>query len=170
MLHGGANTWSDEELSISQSYKDVQLWAQSNSPEDALFMTDPSLGYSWRDYSRRSSFGTLREWLFSGWLYESNFEIYQEGMRRFNYLSINVNNYFHENPPALGWHKLRKKVKERYYSFGDDWRMDLASRYGIDYFVMIKGEMNKPSKMPVAFENQYFVVLSLVPKFPKKGE
>ena len=60
-----------------RDYRDTQVWARENTPRDALFLVDPvvrhpGVGYGWRDYSRRSSFGNLREWLYAGWSYSSD--------------------------------------------------------------------------------------------------
>jgi hypothetical protein len=149
---------SSEKVEMAKSYMQVQLWANRNTPKDALFMTDPTIYYGWRDFSQRSSFGNLREWLHTGWLYNSYIEVYQEGMKRFNEFSIDLNDYINQDTPLSGWHKLTKKVKDRYYSFGADWRIELSKRYDIDYFVMIKNEMGKESTLQVAYENEHFIV------------
>jgi hypothetical protein len=158
------NKLDPKRVEMASNFKEVQLWARANTSKDALFMKDPTMpgSYGWRDYSRRSSFGVLHEWLLIGWVYSSKLNTYQEGLRRFNEFSINLDEYINtedQKPPFVRWSELRKNVKERYYSFGDDWRQDLAQRYGIDYFIMTKKEMTKTSKLPVVFENKHFVVL-----------
>ncbi|RKX58163.1 MAG: hypothetical protein DRP29_07145 [Thermodesulfobacteriota bacterium] len=44
--------WHKKFAEIAKSYLQVQLWAQKNTPLDALFMYDPSYGYGWRDFSK----------------------------------------------------------------------------------------------------------------------
>lgn len=150
---------SSGEMLMARDYKEVQLWAKSSTAKDVLFMTDPTIYYGWRDYSQRSSFGNLREWLLSSWQYNSDLRAYQEGMRRFNEFSIKLDDYLHEKPPIVGFGKLNGKIKEKYYSANDEWRMNLARKYGIDYFVMIKKEMTEPSMQQVVYENEHFLVL-----------
>ena len=147
-------------LSLAQSYKEAQLWAKSNTAEFALFMPDPTIYYGWRDYSQRSSFGNLREWLYGSCGYDSNVQVYQEGMRRFNEFDINLDEYLHFIPPIDGFYKLSSKVQERYYAFGDDWRQKLVNKYNIDYFILFKNKIKEPSRLPVVFENTDFVILS----------
>lgn len=148
-------------LSLSQNYKQVQLWAKEQTQKDSLFMVDPSISYGWRDYSQRSSFGVLREWLHTSWIYNSDFKIYKEGIKRFNEFSLNLNDYLDEKPPLKGYQRLSKDVGNKYYSLGDDWRLNMADRYQIDYFVMIKSKIKRNSKLPVVFQNKYFLVLSI---------
>jgi len=49
-------------------------------------------------------------------------------------------------------------VRERYYDASDEWRLGLAKRYGIDYFVFVRKDMVKPSRLPVVYQNEYFVI------------
>ena len=158
-----AHILGKEALKMSGDYKQVQLWAKNNTTRDALFMVDPSINYGWRDYSQRSSFGSLREWLHTSWLYNSKLEFYLEGMKRFNEFKISLDGYLGVPHPLSSGKKLGKDVKRQYYSFNDDWRLDIAKRYGIDYFVMKKNEMKTSSQMLTAYENEHFIVLSVSP-------
>jgi len=150
---------SADEISKAKSYKEVQIWAKEYSASDALFMIDPSIYYGWRDYSQRSSFGAMREWLYSSWCYASNYEIYKEGLKRFNEFNISLDRYLHTRPSYAGFEKLNNDIKEKYYLFGDDWRLYMAEKYDVDYFVMNKNNIKKSSNMPVVYENSVFVVL-----------
>jgi hypothetical protein len=62
-------------------------------------------------------------------------------------------------PPKAGFAPLNDKVSENYYAFGDDWRLSLAKRYGINYLVLIKERIVQQSRLPVAYENDRFLVL-----------
>ena len=121
-------------------------------------MPDPTIYYGWRDYSRRSSFGNLREWLHTTWIYDSSFERYQEGMRRFKEFNIDIGQYLHAKPPLSTMRRLHNVVKQRYYTASDEWRLGLAQRYGIDYFVFRRKEMVNPSRLPMVYENQHIVI------------
>jgi hypothetical protein len=152
-----------EQRNLAASYQQVQLWARENTKNEALFMTDPTIYYGWRDFSQRSSFGNLREWLYAGWCYTSDFTIYQEGMKRFREFSLDIEPFLHEKPPLNGFYKLSDAVEKRYYTLGDEWRNRLAKRYGIDYFVLIKQRMTGLTRMSIAFENDLFLVLEPAP-------
>lgn len=156
---GKQNMSLQEKHKFAADYKDVQLWANRDTPKNALFMVDPTIYYGWRDFSHRSSFGNLREWIHNSWTYNSQLEIYQEGMKRFNEYSIDLDRYLVVKPPIRAFKKLSSKVKEKYYKFGDKWRLRMSKKYGVDYFVLMKGLVLHPSKMKVAYQNRSFIVL-----------
>jgi len=148
---------------FGRSYKAAQVWARDNTPKNALFMVDPAvcypaIGYGWREYSRRSCFGNLREWLYSGWVYASDFELCQEGLRRLSEFGVDVRDYFGRKPPIAGFEALRRFVRRRYYGADDAWRLDLARRYGIDYFVFRKLRRAPHRQLPIVYENKRFIV------------
>lgn len=147
-----------DDAGTAGSYLQAQLWARDHTPRNALFMPVPTIYYGWRDYSRRSSFGNMREWLHTSWIYDSNVERYQEGMRRFNEFNIDIRPYLHLTPPVAAQDSLTKAVKERYYNASDEWRLGLAKRYGIDYFVFLRRDIVQPSRLPVVYENAHFVI------------
>jgi hypothetical protein len=159
------------ELVLSRAYEETQLWARDHTPENALFMPDPTIYYGWRDYSRRSSFGNLREWLYSGWAYTSDAQVYQDGLKRFAEFSIDLAPYL-QAPDAYsglkGYARLTRAVAHRYYTADDDWRMDMARRWGIDYFILRKDKLAATSGLRVAFENDRFVVLQSQLTGPKR--
>ena len=86
-------------MARARDYLNAQVWAREHTSNSALFMTDPTIYYGWRDYSRRSSFGNLREWLHTSWLYDSHFDRFQEGMRRFGEFNIDLKPYLELRPP-----------------------------------------------------------------------
>ncbi|WP_156360751.1 hypothetical protein [Dethiosulfatarculus sandiegensis] len=142
------------------AYQDVQVWANRNTAPDSLFLVDPSLGAGWREYSNRASWGTAREWLYYSWLYSSNYSLFKEGANRLKTLGINFKKYLAYDPPLKGWMKLRRRVKNRFNAMDDKWRMKLARRYGIDYFVVQKRLFRSPTRMPVVYQNDFFMVLA----------
>jgi hypothetical protein len=146
------------DVALASDYMRVQLWAREHTPVDALFMPDPTIYYGWRDYSRRSSFGNLREWLFTSWLYDSDMARYTEGLRRFSEFGIDPRPMLAARPPLTGFARLNKAVKERYYRASDEWRLGLARRYDVDYFVFVRRDVIQPSRLPIAYENEHFVV------------
>ncbi|HPD16953.1 MAG TPA: hypothetical protein PLE19_18550 [Planctomycetota bacterium] len=150
----------------SQAYKDAQLWARDHTPPDALFLVDPVIfdpdtGYGWRDYSRRSSFGSLREWLYLSWHYTSDYRLCQEGLKRVAEFGVNVSDHLRQ-PPANAASALAAEVQRRYYTATDDWRLDLARRYHVDYFVSRRFGGSAASRLPLVYGNPHFVIQAAV--------
>ncbi len=157
--------------------KAAQEWARQNTPKDALFFVDPTLYYGWRDYSRRPSFGNLREWLYLAWAYNSDYALCQEGMRRFGEFGFSFQDCFGYDTPSEGLHALSLRLRQRVYrpldsaldadayrlalARADADRLALARRYGIAYFVFrTRTECGRPAtRLPVAYENGHFLIL-----------
>lgn len=146
------------EEAVAQDYMKAQLWARANTKENALFMPDPTHYYGWRDYSRRPSFGNLREWLQNGWMYTSDLEIYKEGRRRFAEFGIDLAPYLAYERPLDGFRALSAAIRKRYYEADPGWRAQLARKYGISYFVFFKRYMTGTIELPRAFENDSVII------------
>lgn len=140
------------------AFRDVQLWARNNTRPNALFFVDPLILYGWRDYSRRSSFGNIREWLHTSWLYDSDYANYKEGLKRFNELGIDPYDYILERPTNVKMSRLYSDVHAEFYKKSDQWRKAIAEKYDISYFVMQKSKI-KTTNMNTVYENNWFVVL-----------
>ncbi|NER94657.1 MAG: hypothetical protein F6J86_12585 [Symploca sp. SIO1B1] len=151
---------SPAQASLYNQFYQAQLWAKDNTAKDALFMLDPAQSYGWRDYSERSSFGVLHEWLYSSFAYLSNYDLFQEGFKRFQEFDLDIEPYLKYQPPLSGYAALREQIREKYYSYGDEWRLDLANRYNIDYFVLMKESIKESSQLPIAYENEDFMILA----------
>jgi hypothetical protein len=143
----------------ARSYKEAQLWARSKTPETALFMVDPTIYYGWRDFSLRNSFGNVREWLYSGWLYDSNPVVFEKGMQRFAEFNLPLQPYLNTFPSGKGFAKLTRDVRQVYYQWRDEQRLAIAKKYGIDFMVLKRSEMTQPSALPVVYQNEHFLVL-----------
>jgi hypothetical protein len=156
---------SQADRARDSAYLDVQLWANQNTPPDTLFMIDPAGTYGWRDYSQRPSFGVLREWIHTSWLYTGNKENFNEGMRRVQILGINPYEYLQR---SLGgarksggyeyeYRRLVRDVRTQYNSLKPADFVKLAQQEKIDFFVFEKKQLNQaPSR--VFYENKYYVV------------
>ena len=142
-----------------KAYRSAQYWARDHTPRDALFMVDPTLYYGWRDYSQRSSFGNVREWLHTSAGYTMDLAPCREGMKRVAELGVDWRDFLDPGPDLAGFRALDEVVRRRYYAASDEWRLALARRYGIGYFVFLRSEMGAPSRLPVVFKNKYFVIV-----------
>lgn len=160
--HNDYSRWHNRYAEIASAYLDVQLWAKNNTANDALFMPDPTHSYGWRDFSERSSFGSLREWGFAAIAYNPNYKTYLEGIKRMKEFEIDIEKVTEEdmkNYETFPYSQtFTEPIRNKYYNMSDDRRMDLAKRYGIDYFVLVKSRMKDLSSMTVAFENEHFIV------------
>lgn len=164
---GSAGGWLHEEFEArwrthaqAVDYRAVQDWARQQTAPDALFCVDPLIHYGWRDYSQRSSFGNMREWLHTSWLYDSNPAYYREGLQRFAELGIDARPYLDARPTSTRMAPFYAAVKARFYALDDAWRRNLAARYGIAYFVMQRADLQDTS-LPRVYENAHFVVLAV---------
>lgn len=100
---------SKEDKKLFSDFYEAQLWARQNSQAQDSFMVDPTIFYGWRDFSERSSYGNIREWLHTSWLYDSKFEIYQVGIRRAQEFGVNLYNYSDSS-------ELYKDIRTAFYS------------------------------------------------------
>lgn len=146
---------------MGMAYMSAQVWAKENTPKSALFMVDPTIYYGWRDFSQRSSFGNVREWLHTSWLYDSKRDNYEEGLRRTAEFGISASDYLHESPPLLGFDKLDRDIGERFYSYDADWFEKISKKYAIDYVVMKKERIKNRLQLSVAYENDFFIIYKL---------
>ena len=144
------------------SYLDAQRWAKSNTPEQSLFMVDPTISYGWRDFSERSSFGNLREWLHTSWLYDSRTDRYRAGLQRFAEFGIGLDPYLELSVSHLqGYRKLNADVGKRFYDLDEEWFLSMWQRYSVSHVVMRKDGLVRNYSFHKAFENQHFVIFDL---------
>lgn len=147
---------------FGKSYLDAQRWAKSNTPEQSYFMVDPTISYGWRDFSERSSFGNLREWVHTSWLYDSREDTYTRGMQRFSEFGIELNPYLDLPVSHLqGYHKLSEDVGKRFYDLNEEWFSSKQQSYGVTHVVMKKSEIHQNYQLKKAYENQHFVIFEL---------
>lgn len=153
------------DVSVCRSFLDSQVWARENTPPNTLFMVDPLIHYGWRDFSRRCSFGNLREWIYS-WHYSFDFQKFEEGRRRLGAMGIDLDDYLGRPSPNKAYRELVEDVRRRYYTMDAGARRALLRDFGIDYFVMQKSRLGFVHRLalrrefPVAFENEHFLVFA----------
>lgn len=157
-------TLSDAYIEKGRAYKDAQLWAKENTKHNALFMTDPTISYGWRDYSQRSSFGTLQEWFKTGWLYSGNQQSLHMGLERADSLGVSelVPERAEKRPRSEFISKSYRHALDTFYKPGGEILASIAQIYDINYMVMDNNNAKKYGAMPqwsVAFENNYYTVL-----------
>lgn len=151
----------DERKEFAYDYLAVQRWARANTSHDSLFMVDPTICYGWRDFSQRSSFGNIREWLHTSWLYDSQLGRYQEGLRRFGEFGIDIEPYKQIRPSIEGYHRLSDDLRRAFYLKDRVWFEDVSRRYGISYVVVQRKFVNREVFLDSVFENSGFVVYRL---------
>ncbi|MDP3163924.1 MAG: hypothetical protein Q8N06_00540 [Hydrogenophaga sp.] len=155
---GGTVNIGPRDKPMGEAYLSAQLWAKENTASTALFLVDPTIYYGWRDFSQRSSFGNMREWLHTSWLYDSKRDNYDEGLRRAAEFGYSPPDYLNESPPLKGFDKIDAVVGARFYSSDADWFRALAKKYSLDYIVMKKERVKARLLLPVAYENEFFVI------------
>ena len=149
----------------ARNYKEVQEWARQNTPNATLFMLDPCQAYGWRDFSRRSSFGSIHEWYKSGWLYTGDRKAFDEGLRRGSSLGTTLDSILRADTrsgPGKNHHIICKQARTNYYLASGEIVRLIAADYDVEFVVMDKVEAGKYGGVPawpVSFENQRYAVL-----------
>lgn len=145
----------------AEMFLEVQEWARANTAPASVFMLDPAHAYGWRQYSRRPSFGTLREWLYSGWIYDTDPEIMAEGLRRAGLLGITLSDF----KPAPGqtasdaYTVMVAKAQSAFSEMDATHLSRFASDNGIAYFVFERFDRSQFSGFNVVFENIRYAVV-----------
>jgi hypothetical protein len=150
---------------LAADYLEAQRWAAAATPANALFMPDPGHGHGWREFSGRSSFGTVREWTYTGFLYRWSSVAYHDGRRRVAELGLDPSAFLGYRPPMAGAFALQEAARHAYYERDETWFTHMARTYGIHYFVRFKQYVKKPLDLPIAFENRG-VIIHAAPRAP----
>ena len=145
----------------AQTYLDAQKWARDNTPQHALFMPDPAHTYGWKDYSRRASYGNIRDWTHSVIVYRSDALKFKEGIRRARRLGVDPELYLARadatgklSPGSVEYAKMYQDIRSAYYQMSGVDLLNLARDEGINYFV---------------FELKYTNLLKLKPVYQNAG-
>jgi hypothetical protein len=150
------------DLAKARSFREVQDWARERTVHGALFMLDPTHAYGWRQYSQRPSFGTMREWLYSGWIYDTRAEAVDEGVRRAGLVGIDVEKALSgREGSAQASYGIMLDQASGHYNRGDPAFLGQLSRSeGIDYFVFDKHRLDATAMPPPVFSNDRYLVYS----------
>ena len=168
LLHNKQVRWEYREEPRAKAYYDVQVWAKESTKNNALFMIDPSNCYGWRDFSRRSSFGCYREWGYTVIAYLSSNSRYEIGKKRLHYFGVDLDNITNKDISALKYMRCGGRVSEivrkNFYSMSSDELAHIARVEHIDYIVFDKKYLRYSLELPVAYENDFYLV-ALVGEF-----
>ena len=149
-------------IARADDYLAAQLWAQSNTPRASLFMPDPAQSYGWRDFSLRPSFGTVREWLYSGWIYNARLDAFGMGMERVKAMGLDPLRYaaMPATRPGQNGNRLSADLRRRYYAMDGAALGALSRRFGIAYFVFDRA-LREPglSGGPVVYQNAHYAIM-----------
>ena len=147
-------------MAKARAYADVEHWAKTHTPRGTLFMPDPMHNYGWRQGSERPSYGSLREWLYTGWLYNSRRDVFQEGVQRFEALGLKLDDYYRmdlkKRNSAGG--KLYNDVTAVYYGKDTGVFEGIYKLRDVQYFVFDKSKLTHPPVLPIAYQNSYYIV------------
>lgn len=157
-------TLSPTFIAKGNAYKDVQLWAKNNTSHDALFLIDPTIAYGWRDFSQRSSFGTLNEWYKTGWLYSGSKINFQNGIERGKLFGIDKLIPNRSLKPAREEfiNKSYSQALKVFYLSSGKVVANISENNNIDYIVADKVKAPNFGKIlawKIAFQNKFYSVL-----------
>ena len=148
----------------AQAYLEAQKWARDHTPPHALFMPDPAHAYGWKDYSRRASYGNLRDWTHTVICYRSDSLKFKEGLRRARKLGVDPERYLARAvatseifPGCAEYVKMYQDIRSAYYQLNGSDLIRLARNESIDYFVFELKFANLLQIIPV-YQNAYFAI------------
>jgi hypothetical protein len=150
------------DLSFAGDFLDVQLWARNHTKPGSVFMVEPTMSYGWRQYSQRPSFGTMREWLYAGWIYQSDLAILTEGLRRTALLGVSkedLQNYAWTMARRPAYSDLTTKLRSAYNNLDGKTLGQLGRENGIAYFVFNRKFRTDVSRLDIVYENKSFAVV-----------
>ena len=156
---------NDQQRDKARAYLAVQNWARQNTPVNALFMPDPGVAYGWREFSERPSFGSVREWLYAGWLYNSQRAVFDDGLERVEFLGYPIEKILAQDSiqPDYAKSTLPVDLQNFYYAQSVDWFKVASQRFGIDYFVFDQSHAQDVPGMTVVYANAYYSVRQVAP-------
>lgn len=149
-------------IALGSDYLDVQLWARSQTQPGSVFMVEPTMSYGWRQYSQRPSFGTMREWLYAGWIYRSDLALLTEGLRRVGLFGVSqkdLQKYAWTMPRAKAYAELTSSVRSAYNNLDAKALTQLSRENGIAYFVFNRSFRTDVSELDVVYQNDSFAVV-----------
>ena len=159
------------DVNLARSYLEAQLWAKSSTDPKAVFMPDPGMpvyGRAWSEYSRRASFGTVRDWLHVPIVYHADLNAFKEGVRRLSLLGIDPYQYKQsafsspDKKPMVELLKTIDDARAAYYSMSPEQLIDLANKEGISFLIFTKNYVTPPPNLVSVYENNHFVILAPV--------
>lgn len=147
-------------LARAKDFYAAQMWARQNTPARTIFMLDPAQGYGWRDISQRPSFGGVRDWLHSSIIYNSRPALLEEGIKRAEFVGVNPGAYLslELSPSVRAGQWLDEALRGNYYTADAPFFAAAAKQFGVGYVVFEKQYMPAPSPLPVAYQNDHFVI------------
>lgn len=139
----------------------AQLWARDNTAPRALFFVDPTDEYGFREYSRRPTFGTPREWIHTSFLYNGSKASFEEGLRRSSLFGVQPADFMANGPSMASYEKYRSAVREAIYARSPVWFTSLAAREGLDYLVFRAVNSGEWSDIEPLYENPSYRIYDL---------
>ncbi|QWG14871.1 hypothetical protein KMZ29_09545 [Bradyrhizobium sediminis] len=141
----------------AEDYMAAQQWAHDNTSVGTLFMPDPAHFYGWREVSLRPSFGNLREWMYTSWLYNTQKPVFDLGVARLRSLGLEIGSYLQTSDPQADASRLVNDVRQAYYSLTENDLVRMQKEFHIGYFVF---EKNRRSDIPlhIVYENANFLI------------
>lgn len=137
--HVAAARYRSKRGARAASFKQVQEWARANTAPTSLFIQDPGAPTGWRDYSERSSFGSLIDWAHQAVLYSPKLEVYQEGLRRVRLFGLDPQQLMKQTDDVPRARiRARKAVSATYNGLGRERLLALAEENQIAYAIFAR--------------------------------
>ena len=125
---------------------------------DAIFHPDISYDYAWRDFSKRNSFGTPRDFV-SPWIYTQDLILYNESLNRLFVYDKNSEDVILKL--SKDDNEFQNHYSEIYFqSYNVELFRELSTEWNVDYFIW-NNKYEKPNFLDILYENEGHSVLVL---------
>jgi hypothetical protein len=156
--------YSPSNYAAGKYIRETSLWLKDNTPNDSLFMVNPSSFHcGWREFSERSFFGSILEWNNTSILYAADLNNYHEAMKRSSYFGFS----FHDYPlGSLKGESLNTKglkviddISKTFTSMSHERLYQIMNENNISYLVLTKDEASiLASNIEPLYRNELFCV------------
>ena len=144
----------------ARDYEAAQLWIKSNTAPDALIMPPPNARSAGQGVMVRSSFGTLRDWIHNCCLYNSSKKWFDVGLQRSAEFGVNLQPYINKKGGGGIYRQIdfSKAITDRYHTARPQWYRNLAKKYGIDYMIFLRKDLEAEVPSEMVYANDSYII------------
>lgn len=156
-------TWRDRKNLMALEMYNTQIWLKEHTLTSAYVLTSPADSYHWRDFSERSFFGGLREWLYSSILYTSDGTDFKKGQERAAVFGFKMDDFKRDiesrKHKAFYISDAINIVNRNYYNKTPEQLIRLAARYHLTHVIFEKKYVHQDySSLQKVYENSIFEI------------
>lgn len=142
------------------AYLEAQEWIAVNTQPTALIMLPPDSKSAGQSIMKRSSFGTMRDWIHNCCIYDGNKAVFEEGLKRFGEFNVDIKPFLRDDgrPGVRRAKELQKKLGVVYHSQTPNWYIDLSMKYNINFMIFRSQDLQADIPFPAVYKNNLYVI------------